>query len=56
MEILTQPLTTKGPAKAFTGDVWVDLIHAGPQPSHSSRSRFMAHLADYEAPRTSTRH
>jgi hypothetical protein len=33
MEILTQPPTTKGPAKTFTGEVWVDLIHAGPQRS-----------------------
>jgi len=33
MEIFTQPPTTKGPAETFTGDVWVDLIHAGPEPA-----------------------
>ena len=31
MEIFTPPPTTKGPADTFTGDVWVDLIHAGPR-------------------------
>jgi quercetin dioxygenase-like cupin family protein len=35
MEIFTQPPTAKGPAETFTGDVWVDLIHAGPEPSRS---------------------
>jgi hypothetical protein len=36
MEIFAQPVTAKGPAETFTGDVGVDLIHAGPE---SSRSR-----------------
>ena len=31
MENFTQPPTAKGPAETFTGDVWVDLIYAGPQ-------------------------
>ena len=35
MEIFTQPPTAKGPAETFTGDVWVDLIHAGPEPGRS---------------------
>lgn len=30
MEVFIPPPTTKGPADTFTGDVWVDLIHAGP--------------------------
>jgi quercetin dioxygenase-like cupin family protein len=35
MEIFTPPATTKGPAETFTGDVWVDVIHAGPQPDRA---------------------
>ncbi|MFC5833957.1 cupin domain-containing protein [Nonomuraea insulae] len=31
MEIFKQPPTAKGPAEWFTGDVWVDLIHSGPE-------------------------
>ena len=31
MEIFRQPPTAKGPAATFTGDVWVDTIHTGPQ-------------------------
>jgi hypothetical protein len=31
MEIFRQPPTAKGPAATFTGDVWVDTIHSGPQ-------------------------
>ena len=38
MEIFTQPPTAKGPAETFTGDVWVDLIHAGPEPGRSRPS------------------
>jgi NADP-dependent 3-hydroxy acid dehydrogenase YdfG len=38
MEIFTQPPTAKGPAETFTGDVWVDLIHAGPEPGLSRLS------------------
>jgi quercetin dioxygenase-like cupin family protein len=38
MEIFTQPPTTKGPAETFTGDVWVDLVHAGPKPGRSRLS------------------
>ena len=65
MEIFTRPPTVKGPAETFTGDVWVDLIHAGPEPNRSRLSvvRFaprrplMAHLAlmegdDSDAPQT----
>lgn len=36
MEIFTPPPTAKGPAETFTGDVWIDLIHAGPQ-AHQAR-------------------
>jgi quercetin dioxygenase-like cupin family protein len=35
MEVFTQPPTTKGPAELFTGDVWVDLIHAGSRPDQA---------------------
>jgi quercetin dioxygenase-like cupin family protein len=38
MEIVTQPPTAKGPAETFTGDVRVDLIHAGPEPGRSRLS------------------
>jgi len=38
MKIFTQPPTAKGPAETFTGDVWVDLIHAGPELSRSRPS------------------
>jgi quercetin dioxygenase-like cupin family protein len=33
MEQPTKPPTTKGPAEAFTGDVWVDAITRGLPPS-----------------------
>ena len=38
MEIFTRPPTAKGPAETFTGDVCVDLIHAGPGPGRSRLS------------------
>ena len=31
MDILKQPLTSKGPAEMFTGDVWVDPVYASPR-------------------------
>ena len=33
MEILPKPLTTKGSADIFTGDVWLDVIVRGEEPS-----------------------
>lgn len=38
MEIFTPPPTAKGPAETFTGDVWMDLIHAGPQAGRACLS------------------
>jgi quercetin dioxygenase-like cupin family protein len=38
MEIFTPPPTAKGPAATFTGDGWVDLSHAGPEPGRSRLS------------------
>ena len=54
MEIFTQPPTIKGPAETFTGDVWVDLVHAGPEPGRASWDGKVTD-ADYAAPRATTR-
>lgn len=35
MEILPEQPTTKGPAETFTGDVWVDAIYNGREPSRT---------------------
>ena len=32
-QVLTAPATTKAPAERFTGDVWLDVIVAGQEPS-----------------------
>lgn len=33
MEILNRPPTFKGPPEWFTGDVWIDVIYRGEEPS-----------------------
>jgi quercetin dioxygenase-like cupin family protein len=35
MELLKQPQTGKGPAEAFAGDVWFDVIYRGEEPSRA---------------------
>ncbi|PZG22554.1 cupin domain-containing protein [Micromonospora craterilacus] len=42
MELKPVPATTRGPATTFTGDVYVDLVHRGEEPSKMivSRVRF----------------
>jgi quercetin dioxygenase-like cupin family protein len=34
VELQPKQPTVKGPADWFTGDVWIDLIARGPEPSH----------------------
>lgn len=38
MEILEQSPTTKGPADWFSGDVWIDAIYRGQEPSRMRAS------------------
>ena len=34
MELVAKPATEKGPADRFIGDVWMDIIVRGEEPSH----------------------
>jgi quercetin dioxygenase-like cupin family protein len=36
MHIVRKQPTAKGPAEMFTGDVWLDPVARGPEPSHLS--------------------
>lgn len=35
MQKLTKPATAKGPGESFTGDVWIDQIYRGDDPSRT---------------------
>ena len=35
MELEPDPPTAKGPAEMFTGDVWIDMVYTGVEPSRA---------------------